>query len=512
MPQSTNLNTPPYFEDFSPDDNFHKVLFRPGFPLQARELTSLQSILQDQIEKFGSSIYKDGAMVIPGQVGYDLKYDAILIEDEYFGIQSDALVTNTNTDGTPVIVGKIIRGNTSGVKAKVVNALTSDQSEKGKTTLYIKYINAGGNDEVTNTQYVTFEDDEIVLSEESFSLGTTVIQENTDFAKCITSQATATGSSAKITAGIYFIKGNFVTVPEQEIVLDQFGVVPSYRVGLQVLEEIVTPEDDSTLNDPSQGYSNYSAPGAHRLKFRAVLVKKALDDTTIIDFIELLKLEEGKCQEIVSTSKAQIAATLEDTLARRTFDESGDYEVTPYEFSTQECLDDGNNNGVFEFGKETSAGATPSDDLFEIVVSPGKSYVRGYEIETISNTYVDIEKPRTTEEQNNRTISTDGRGLRFNLATGQEIPQDKLEFVLGTTNRTVGLKDSSTTIGFASLVDYTQSATQNFVRLSNIVITDPTKKVRDIDRLTFNAVDYQLVSGSGTVSYTHLTLPTILLV
>ena len=84
MPQSTNLNTPPYFEDFNSDDNFHKVLFRPGFPLQARELTTLQSILQDQIEKFGSSIYKDGAMVIPGQVGYDLKYNALLIEDEYF--------------------------------------------------------------------------------------------------------------------------------------------------------------------------------------------------------------------------------------------------------------------------------------------------------------------------------------------------------------------------------------------------------------------------------------------
>ena len=497
MPQSTNLNTPPYFEDFSPDDNFHKVLFRPGFPLQARELTSLQSILQDQIEKFGSSIYKDGAMVIPGQVGYDLKYDAILIEDEYFGIQSDALVTNTNTDGTPVIVGKIIRGNTSGVKAKVVNALTSDQSEKGKTTIYIKYINAGGNDEVTNTQYVTFEDDEILLSEESFSLGTTVIQENTDFAKCITSQATATGSSAKITAGIYFIKGNFVTVPEQEIVLDQFGVVPSYRVGLQVLEEIITPEDDSTLNDPSQGYSNYSAPGAHRLKFRAVLVKKALDDTTVVDFIELLKLEEGKCQEIVNSSKAQIAATLEDTLARRTFDESGDYEVTPYQFSTQECLDDGDNNGVFQFGEETSTGATPSDDLFEVVVSPGKAYVRGYEIETIANTYVDIEKPRTTQEQNNKTISTDGRGLKFNLASNQKIPQSNLSAVLSSENRTVELKESTTVIGFASLIDYTQSSTENFVRLSNIVITDPVKKVRNVDRLSINAVDYTLVSGSG---------------
>ena len=68
------------------------------------------------------------------------------------------------------------------------------------------------------------------MTEETFSLGTTAIQENTDFAKCVTSQATATGSSAKITKGIYFIKGNFVSVPEQEIVLDQFGVLPSYKL------------------------------------------------------------------------------------------------------------------------------------------------------------------------------------------------------------------------------------------------------------------------------------------
>ena len=50
MPQSTNFNTPPYFEDYDPEDNFHKVLFKPGVPLQARELTTVQSILQNQIE------------------------------------------------------------------------------------------------------------------------------------------------------------------------------------------------------------------------------------------------------------------------------------------------------------------------------------------------------------------------------------------------------------------------------------------------------------------------------
>ena len=49
MPQKTNLNTNPYYDDFSQSKNFHKVLFKPGFPVQARELTTIQSILQNQI-------------------------------------------------------------------------------------------------------------------------------------------------------------------------------------------------------------------------------------------------------------------------------------------------------------------------------------------------------------------------------------------------------------------------------------------------------------------------------
>ena len=52
MPQQTNLNVAPYFDDFDAANDYHKVLFKPGFPVQARELTSLQSILQNQIEKF----------------------------------------------------------------------------------------------------------------------------------------------------------------------------------------------------------------------------------------------------------------------------------------------------------------------------------------------------------------------------------------------------------------------------------------------------------------------------
>ena len=54
MPQETNLNVAPYFDDFNAKDNYCKILFKPGTPVQARELTGIQSLLQDQIEKFGN--------------------------------------------------------------------------------------------------------------------------------------------------------------------------------------------------------------------------------------------------------------------------------------------------------------------------------------------------------------------------------------------------------------------------------------------------------------------------
>ena len=50
MPQKTNLNVTPYFDDFDATKNFQEVLFRPGFAVQARELTTLQSILKNQME------------------------------------------------------------------------------------------------------------------------------------------------------------------------------------------------------------------------------------------------------------------------------------------------------------------------------------------------------------------------------------------------------------------------------------------------------------------------------
>ena len=60
MAQLTDLNVSPYYDDFNKNDNFQKVLFRPGFAVQARELTTLQSILQNQVERHGRHMFKEG--------------------------------------------------------------------------------------------------------------------------------------------------------------------------------------------------------------------------------------------------------------------------------------------------------------------------------------------------------------------------------------------------------------------------------------------------------------------
>ena len=82
----------------------------------------------------------------------------------------------------------------------------------------------------------------------------------------------------------------------------------------------------------------------HRFKITLTLVKKGLTETDDTDFIELARVVNGELQRFVKYSDYSI---LEHTLARRTFDESGDYEVRPFTLEKREHLNDGSNRGVF---------------------------------------------------------------------------------------------------------------------------------------------------------------------
>jgi hypothetical protein len=391
MPQNTNLNISPYFDDFDESKNYKRVLFKPGTPIQARELTTLQSILQNQIEKFGQHFFKEGSVVIPGQVSYDSQYYCVQIDETHLGIPVSLYIEN--------FVGKLIRGETSGVTAKIENFITSTESERKNYTLYLKYQSSSNVNFTTNS----FLDGENLISVDDVLYGISSIRAGTTFATSIVANSTATGSAVKIAEGVYFIRGFFVTVPAQTVILDQYSNSPSYRVGLLINEELAVASNQyDDLFDNAQGFSNFAAPGADRLKYELTLIKKELDDFNDEDFIELIRLEGGTLQKFVKTSNYDL---IRDELARRTYDESGDYYVRPFNISLKESLNDRTgNNGIFVNTQKTRQGNIPSDNKGCIVVGPGKAYVRGYDIETIDNVVVDFDKPRTTETAVNKSI------------------------------------------------------------------------------------------------------------
>ena len=405
MPQKTNLNINPYYDDFNKDNNFYKVLFKPGYPVQARELTTLQSILQNQIESFGSHIFKEGSMVIPGNINYDSEYYSIRLNQDHLGIPVSLYVDQ--------LVGKRLTGQDSGITVVVDKyLLPADSTEITDLTLFVKYLGSGSDNIVK-----TLNDGEFLITEESFVYGNTSINAGDTVATLVSLNASAIGCAVGISSGVYFIRGTFVDVATDKIVLDPYSNTPSYRVGLNILEEIVTAKDDSSLYDNARGFSNYAAPGADRLKISTVLSKKPLTDFNDKSFVELIRLDNGEVKKLQNKSEYSI---IKDYFAKRTYEESGDYAVDKFNVQVANSLNDGiSNEGIYLSTQVTDSGNIPSDDLMCIKISPGKAYVRGFDIEKQATTILDVDKPRDKATVGTSLVPFEmGNLLKVNNVTG----------------------------------------------------------------------------------------------
>ncbi len=405
MPQKTNLNINPFFDDFDRNDNFYRVLFKPGFPVQARELTQLQAILQHQVESFGSHMFKEGSMVIPGNINYNDAYSAVKINPDHLGIDV--------TVYTKQLHGKKIRGQSSGVEAIVDDCFfPTDGAEYTDVTLYVNYVTSGTDNEVSS-----FEDGETLITEDTFTYGNTTISSGETVASLISEDATATSSIVSIGQGVFFVRGTFVNVTESSIILDPYTNTSSYRVGLTILEEIVSAKDDKSLYDNAKGFSNFAAPGADRLKISATLSKKAIDDFDDKSFVELIRIGSGEIKVLKESSDYNI---IRDYFAKRTFDESGNYSVENFEVEISESLNDRESNeGVYFEGQQTEQGNTPSEDLMAVKVSDGTAYVKGYDVDFPDTTILDVEKPRDVLKINNSQIPFEfGTKIKLNNVHG----------------------------------------------------------------------------------------------
>jgi len=410
MPQKTNLNISPYYDDFDKAKNFYKVLFKPGSPVQARELSGLQSILQNQVESFGKHIFKEGSMVIPGGIEYDTTYFSCKINPNHLGldvsIYLDSIIAKNNGKGTRV------RGQNSGIIATIKNYVLPPNEGVSEPTIFVKYNESG-----TDSQSVSFPNGEVLILEESVTYGNTTLNVGETVLTLALENASATGSAFGVSEGVYFVRGTFVDVPTSLLILDPYDNNPSYRVGFDILEEVVNANDDSSLFDNAKGFTNYAAPGADRFKISVKLSKKSINDFNDTSFVELFKVSEGVTKKLQDDS---VYSQIKKYFAKRTYDESGNYSVEPFRVNLQNSLNDEiESDGLYTEDQLTDEGNKPSEDTMCVKLSPGKAYVKGYDVYLNGTTVLDVDKPRDVKDVDSASIPFSmGSLLRVNNVFG----------------------------------------------------------------------------------------------
>jgi hypothetical protein len=430
MAIETNLNQSPYFDDFNEDKNFHRVLFRPGYAVQARELTQLQSILQNQIERFANEVMVDGTIVtgaglITDQTNYvklrdkDANNRVLLLGDFY----SSGAIANVT-----------ITGETTGMTAKLVNAVEgSESAAPNYLTLYCHYTNSGSN----NTTRA-FADNETLLFRWSA---------NNDFkfaANTITSGATGKALKANMSDGICYHKGNFIRIPAQSVIVGKYTVTPNAYIGLTTTESLIDSNQDSSLLDNASGATNYAAPGANRLKIYPTLTVKDYGFANTEAYFTVAVVEGGS---IVQRQTDTIYADLGRYVAERVHDAHGNFVVQPFNLRIREHLK-----------KDASLGrysAADGGDAAKLVceVEKGAGYVNGNKIELQASRFLDVDKAANTINKDSVVVGQAfGNYVKVKEVVGQWDFQGLREVNLydttqrGITDEKLGLQGSKGTV------------------------------------------------------------------
>ena len=395
-----NFNVGPYYDDYTqkttaadtltPQEKYYRILFRPGVAVQARELTQLQTALQNQVQAVGDHLFKEGSQIIPGNVYHENDADFIKL---------DNALTNENFKK---LEGGIITKTSNSLTATI--AAIAEEEGEDPQTLYLRYTRSG------TGQEKVFEAGDVlsVTTAAGETISATIAADGVDD-EGNSIPAVGQGSIAYLDRGIYYVRKHFIIVQQQYIVLDKYSTNPSYDIGLQISEKIQVPANDPSLNDNAAGTPNLSAPGAHRYEITSKLIKQAVETTANDDFVLLIRVLEGIVQTEVRATDYNV---IEETLARRTYDESGNYTVNRWDIAVHEHteINTGTTMGEEDYGDETK---------LSVAMQPGKGYVYGYEIETLGTEYITTDKARETKSETNRRVTFGiGNYVRANITTG----------------------------------------------------------------------------------------------
>ena len=265
-----------YNDDYQDSDNYHQILFNSGRArlTSARELTQLQTMIYQEMGRFGGNIFKEGSAVSFGGVGINSFYDYVQIATIVNGVFSD------------IPVGTIFT-NDNGVKAKVISVLNSTVSNPN--TLYVSYIDGGAN--VASGESPSFSPSDNITAP---GFGLTVWDTGQNGA----TSPVGRGTRVDVAGGDFFVLGRFVRATPQNLILSKFSQTANTTIGYKVIQEVVSVNDTTDLYDNSGGIINNASPGADRYRIRLELVEKTSitsDDT----FVFVAKIQNSKIVEKV---------------------------------------------------------------------------------------------------------------------------------------------------------------------------------------------------------------------
>lgn len=467
-----NFNRAPYFDDFDPTKNYLRVLFQSGRPVQARELNTVQSTLQNQVAQFANNIFKNGSIVSGGQ--------SVMTGTAYVRLKTNAAGPSPYT-GLPVNVEQFPEG------SAVVGAVS------GVTGAVITGVNAVGSDPAT--MYVVYTGTGIDGQQKTFIPGENVnfLDNNNNVIYTVTVRcpgcSTAGSESASepppigkgqlftVNEGVFYYNGFFISNPRQILIVQKYSLkkvdaqgnviidgtthvdgtipIPAMKIGLDFEQKVVTFEDDPSLLDPSLGYPNTTAPGADRYQVSLVLNKRGFSDSDGDDFIVLARV--NSLGEIEYQALESQYASIMDQIAQRDFETNGNYTLSPFKIQ------------FFESKKGSTTDAQGfafdgSDDQIVAMVSPSIAYVSGFRVDIKTNTPVQIPKARSTKKINAGILNFPERtyivlqlpGILDSAAPSPAYPNNKADasmFGYTVPNKLVLKDTTSTTIGYCYVND-----------------------------------------------------------
>lgn len=371
MVLTTDFNQAPYYDDFDEANNFYRVLFKPSVALQARELTQLQSILQNQIERFGNNILIDGTIIQGCNFTEIANLAYVKILD---------LNTNGQTVSMSLYDGLKLVGATTGVSGVIQTYADGLESQDPDlNTLFFKYTGSGN----PNTEIKTLNSTENIYL---YNSSNTLIDTVTAAGSILAVPADAVGKAygVKVGDGIIYQKGFFSKVEEQLTVVSKYTDSPNnVVVGFNTDESIINSNVDTALLDNANGFNNYNAPGADRLKLTPILVAKSTSDA--IANSSFFAIQEYAYGRVIRRNNDTRYSTIMSVIEKRTKEESGNYIINDFLINTSDSA---------------------NSAALSLDVNKGLAYVEGKRVELLDKISLDLPKSSTYLTENSQNIST----------------------------------------------------------------------------------------------------------